>query len=766
MSLTTIERKRMIEVLAIGVTTLLLIGLSRLETRLFDLSETLAKNQDFFTTVVYFGLINFNVVLILILSFLIFRNVAKLVVERRRGVFGSQIRTKLVATLMFFALAPTILFFYISARFIVTSFDAWFSEKVRATMHETQEAGARVYKQDQRRLESLARIALQRVHITKSDDPYFMEHPVMSPGQLDGFDGQYGLDNIKLFDRSGHLIWASRQQSDGGFNSSRDMFVIEALDRFAKEPALWSMSTVTGEDRQDVVKGIAPILHPSTKILVGAVLTETRFETQILRSIASIQQSFANLRPGAQLIKLSYLILLIVMALLVVFSAMWLGFYVARGITGPIQSLADGTREVALGNYGIQLTPKAEDETGQLVRSFNLMTKDLERHRSEADRAQLALLKSNEELDSRRRYMEVILKHVSAGVIAVSREGRVSSVNSAAEDILSINGRSVLGKSLEQALGKTLYLAIWEPIADGIRGVHDAVSFQVEVLIEQRHLNLLVDASKIADENGEDLGLVIVLDDASEQVKLQRVAAWREVARRIAHEIKNPVTPIKLNAQRLLRRFHEHFAGEDREVFESCLESILKQVDSLRDLVNEFSKFARLPGISPKHAQLNTIILDAANLFRMSYPQLKIDTLLSAQLPELFLDTDQMNRVLVNLLANAVEAIDLSKPESAIEVSSAMLVELETVRIEVRDNGCGIPEHLKDRVLEPYFSTKDSGTGLGLAIVHQIVSDHGGYLRILENSPRGTNVVIELPIGGVGLGRMPPSRLGDGQGKV
>lgn len=754
MSWTAVERKRVIEVLAILVTTCLLIGLSRLETRLFDLSETLAKNQDFFTTVVYFGLINFNVVLILILSFLIFRNVAKLVVERKRGVFGSNLRSKLVATLMFFALAPTILFFYVSARFIVTSFDAWFSEKVRSTMHETQEAGARVYKQDQRRLESLARIALQRIHVGRWDVRLGPEWPAVGTGQLDGFDTQYGIDNVKVFDRFGRVLWSSRALNDGSLIGDRDIFVTEALDLFAKESSLLSMSTVTGEDRQDVVKGIAPIFHPVTKELVGAVLTETRFETQILRSIASIQQSFANLRPSAQLIKLSYLILLIVMALLVVFSAVWLGFYVARGITGPIQTLAEGTREVALGNYNIQLTPKADDETGQLVRSFNLMTKDLERHRTEAERARLALLHSNEELDSRRRYMEVILKHVSAGVIGVSPDGRISSVNSAAEEILSLDARQVLGKTLKEALGQGLYQALWQPLADGLEGAHDVVSAQVDATVGNRQLNLLLDASRIADENGEDLGLVIVLDDASEQVKLQRVAAWREVARRIAHEIKNPVTPIKLNAQRLLRRFHERFQGEDRDVFESCLETILKQVDSLRDLVNEFSKFARLPGIRPRLTNVNDLMNDVANLFRMSYPQVKIETRLDPDLPMLFLDRDQMNRALVNLLTNAVEALALEGERGLIELRSQLLKQVETVRLEVRDNGPGIPEPLKERVLEPYFSTKDSGTGLGLAIVHQIVSDHGGYLRIQENPPRGTNVIIELPTGSVGTSRL------------
>ena len=241
---TAAERKRVLEVAAIVVTTLLLVGLSRLETRLFDLSETLAKNQDFFTTVVYFGLINFNVILILVLSFLLFRNVAKLVVERRRGVFGSSLRAKLVATLMFFALAPTMLFFYVSARFIITSFDEWFSDKVRATMHETREASEKVYRQDKRRLESLARIALQRLMNQSAGRPAAAQSDADdSRDVLDGFEAQYGLDNVKVYDRGGRLIWVSRTQPDGKGAEVQDPFVAEALERFANSPGMQSANT-------------------------------------------------------------------------------------------------------------------------------------------------------------------------------------------------------------------------------------------------------------------------------------------------------------------------------------------------------------------------------------------------------------------------------------------------------------------------------------------------------------------------------------------
>ena len=740
------ERKRIFEIGAMVVVTLLLVALSRLETRLFDLSETLAKNQDLLT-IVYFGLINFNVVLILALSFLLFRNVAKLVVERRRGVFGSNLRAKLVATLVFFALAPTVLMFYVSSRFIIQSFDEWFSDKVRATMHQTQEAGTKVYRQDQRRLESLARIALQRIKLIAPEDPAAVEQQLMLPGQLEGFETQYGLDAIKVYDRQGLLLWSSRSvDADRIGQRDADAFVVEALERFNQEAGLWSMSTVADENQQDVVKGVAPIVHPAAKQLIGLVMTETRFETQILKSIEGIQQSFANLRPGAQLIKITYLILLAVMTLLITFSAVWLGFYVARGITGPIQSLAEGTREVALGNYNVSLTPKTDDETGQLVRSFNMMTKDLQSHRAQADEARIALIHSNEELDQRRKYMEVVLKNISAGVIAADPGGRITSVNSAAEGLLKIDANAVTDRRVADGLGRELYESLWKPVAEKL-AARDIFSAQLDVNVGGRNLTLLVDGSRIVDEHGEDMGLVLVFDDATEQVKVQRVAAWREVARRIAHEIKNPVTPIKLSAQRLLRRFHEKFEGEEREVFESCLDTILKQVDSLRDLVNEFSKFSKLPEIKPRMANINDVIKDVCDLFRNSYPNVVIDTKGLTELPEFPLDKDQMNRVFVNLVANAIEALDGESGQGRIEFRSMVLRNLNTVRVEIADNGCGIPPNLRDRALEPYYSTKDGGTGLGLAIVNQIISDHGGYLRIAGNEPRGTKMVIELPMG-------------------
>jgi len=434
------------------------------------------------------------------------------------------------------------------------------------------------------------------------------------------------------------------------------------------------------------------------------------------------------------------------MALIIVFSATWLGFYVSKGIIAPIQSLAEATREVVLGNYEVSLSPQADDETGQLVRSFNSMTRDLKLQGARVQDFTRKLEATNEELERRRKYMEVVLRNISAGVISVSSAGLVTSCNRAAERLLGIDAYRVLGREIKQALGEDLWRIFWQPVAER---ASSKTNFHCQVELHEmgRALTLLADGIRIEDETGEDLGLVMVFDDASEQVKVQRVAAWREVARRIAHEIKNPITPIKLSAQRLLRRFGDQFNGKDHEVFANCIETIVAEVDSLRDLVNEFSKFSRLPTIKTKLEDLNAIISDVVGLYSVSYPKITFDTSgLPGNLPLLSLDREQMSRVFNNLVSNSVAAISETREPGRISFSCSVLEGGKFARLELRDNGGGIPDKLKDKVLEPYFSTKSEGTGLGLAIVNQIITDHGGYLRFNDNYPSGTVVIIELPL--------------------
>ncbi|SME88005.1 sensor histidine kinase [Pseudobacteriovorax antillogorgiicola] len=738
------EKKRLVEFILIIVISVVLVALSRLEGNLFELSKQLSEHQDFLTSVVYFSLININVVLVLVLSFLIFRNVAKLVLERRRGVIGSRLRSKLVVALVFFALAPTALLFYISTRFLTESFDTWFSAKVEATMHKTREAGALVYERDKRRIEGLARIALQRIDVASSY-PFENSWSQIDTQRLKGFAQEYRVFGVRVFDRDGQVIWSSAlSYNDEPISIQTRQFVLGAIERFRAYPGMTSRAVVDVDQGRDVVRGVAPIVDPSSQAIVGVVLTEERFDTQILKSVEGIIQEFANLKPGAELIRLSYLILLVLMVLIILFSATWLGFYVSKGIMAPIQSLAEATKEVALGNYEVNLVAKTDDETGQLIRSFNSMTADLKAHEQQVRDFTAKLEKTNVELDQRRKYMEVILRNISAGVISVSSSGIVTSINRAAEKLLGISAEGAINHHESLVFTGYLMESFWKPIQER---VSESAEFtgQIELDVGDRSLTLLADGIKISDEAGEDLGMIVVFDDASEQVKAQRVAAWREVARRIAHEIKNPITPIKLSAQRLLRKFGNQFEGKDQQVFSSCVETIVSEVDGLRDLVNEFSKFARMPAVRTQPENLYNLIRDVVGMYSLSYSHVTFDIgQLPKDLPLVQLDREQMIRVFTNLIANSIDAL---AEVGLISISASMLPGYEVVRVSIADTGCGIPDRVKQKVMEPYFSTKKHGTGLGLAIVNQIVSDHGGYLRIQDNVPEGTIVVMELPVG-------------------
>lgn len=738
------ERRRLLEVLAMVGVALIFVALSRLEGRLFDLSKALAQHQEFLSSLVYFGLINVNVVLILILSFLLFRNIVKLVIDRRHGVIGSKLRTKLVIALVFFAVAPTALLFYISTRFLTESFETWFSSRVEATMHRTREAGAMVYDRDQRRLSQLARMALQRIDVVEPAPFEQMALPTINPSRLRNFAREYRVSSVRVYNRDANLIW--HNESGKNEPSARELrFAVHALQRFQQNPSMISRAIIDADDGRDLVRGVAPIYSVRDKRLLGVLILEERFETQILQSVESIIQEFASLKPGAELIRLSYLILLVLMVVIIGFSAIWLGFYVARGIIAPIQRLADATRQVAAGNYGINLEVKSDDETGQLMRAFNSMTRDLREHAAKVTIFTRQLENTNEELDRRRKYMEVVLRNINAGVISVDSKGQIASINRAAERLLNIEAANCLWKPIDEALESRVFEVFWKPIAERVQ----VGSFSGEIDFSEagRDLTLLADATRILDEEGEDLGIIVVFDDASEQVKAQRVAAWREVARRIAHEIKNPITPIKISAQRLLRRFGDQFEGKDHQVFVTCIETIISEVDALRDLVNEFSKFSRLPSVKTKPEDLNSVLLQVVSLFSMSYGHVDFDVSgLGQDLPPVQLDREHMVRAVTNIVSNSVASIPEERERGLVAIKTRLLEDYNTVRLEIADNGCGIPDHLKQRVLEPYFSTKKEGTGLGLAIVNQVVTDHGGYLRIIDNQPIGTIIVIELPL--------------------
>jgi len=397
---------------------------------------------------------------------------------------------------------------------------------------------------------------------------------------------------------------------------------------------------------------------------------------------------------------------------------------------------------VASGDLDFHLDLEAKDEIGTLVGAFNKMTHDLKTSKLQLEKSNIALQRTNLELERRRKYMETVLENVAAGVISLDKEGRITTVNKSAERMLDVRAADVLGKNYRKVL-RPGYRKIARELIKEINATRsESIEKQMEITLKDKALTVLASVNILRDERGEYLGMVAVFDDLTHLIKMQRLAAWREVARRIAHEIKNPLTPIQLSAQRLYKRYRDKI-GDEISVFEECTNTIIHQVNELKNLVNEFSNFARMPSVNPTPNDLNEIIGESLILYKEAHRNIRFRFFPDPQLPIFKVDREQMKRVIINLLDNAVAAVD---GDGLIEIEVKYNPSLQMVTLEVRDNGCGIPDEDKPKLFEPYFSTKKAGTGLGLAIVNTIISDHNGYIRVRDNHPKGTRFIIDLPL--------------------
>jgi len=481
----------------------------------------------------------------------------------------------------------------------------------------------------------------------------------------------------------------------------------------------------------EIIVGIAPLATGSGGEVMGVIVASHFIPKSLAAKMREISQAFVEYKQLKILkkpIKSSYMMALLMVTLLIVFSATWFGFHLAKDITVPIKELAEATDRIATGDLNFRIPIKAADEIGTLVQSFNQMTGDLQVSRLE--------------LEQRKKYMEIILKNVAAGVISMDEKGTVTTINTSAEQILGIQGEEVVGRRLSEVLARDYLPQIEEGLlADFRSSQKDSMERQVTVNLKGKSQTLLINLTHLKDEEGKSMGVVAVIDDLTQMIKAQRVAAWREVARRIAHEIKNPLTPIQLSAQRLRRRYLEKLQ-DDGAVFEECTRTIVNQVGELKNMVNEFSNFARLPASNPTPNHLNEIVKETLVLFQEARTEVRFD-FHPQEVPVFNIDREQMKRVLINLIKNSLAAIGR---EGEIKIRTSYDARLQTVRLEVSDNGRGIPDEDKGKLFEPYYSTRKSGTGLGLTIVNAIIADHNGYIRVRDNAPQGTTFLIELPV--------------------
>ena len=685
-----------------------------------------------------------NILLIFLIVYLVGRNLVKLFFERRRGTLGAHLNLKFALTFGILTTVPTAILFVVSSRIVGDSIDTWFNLEIDNTLEESQRIAEYYYQSaSDESLRFGHRIAAQ-----VRDQRLLREaNRAQLQERIASWQRDHDLGVVQVFSATGEELVAAVNPEipAADFSSVEGEIVAQALAGEAVAQAL-----AVGGRR--AVRGAVPIR--STFLpdeVVGAVVVNVFTPVALAASLRNIQlahDDYRTLQPRAGDIERSYRLELLLFSLVTLLFAVWWGFRTAKGITEPIRALAEGTAEVARGNLDLAVEKLSEDELGFLVDSFNRMTRDLKE-------ARLGLERTNAELERRRNYMEIVLRNTGAGVLSLDAEGRIQTLNPSAQRLLGFApGEELVGVRLEELLVRPEQREILE-LVDRLRpGLRESQRRQIRVPRDGDLLTLLVTASLLHDETGRIVGRVVVLDDYSQLVKVQRMQAWQEVARHIAHEIKNPLTPIQLSAQRLRRRFRARLTpqGADRRIFDECVAAISSQVEGLKILVDEFSNFARLPQADPKPDDLNRIVLAAAARYAGT-EGVDFQTALDPELPPIEIDAEQFGRLLTNLIDNAVAAIregaaageGAPPPRGHVELRTAYEASLHAARLEVLDNGIGIPPEHRASIFEPYFSTKNSGSGLGLAIGSRIVADHGGYIRAYDTPPRGTRFVIEIP---------------------
>lgn len=712
------SKRRQRELWVIIVTVSMMLIFAFVEVQPPDVST----ENSLFSNIGFFLLINVNIILFGLLVFLVARNLAKVVWEARRGARRSRLRWQLVSAFVGLSLLPNLALFFIAGGFVTRSFDRWFDLQIVNALKGSLEIQETYYQNAVNNAISFARQLSQRITREELFEP---ERAEELKDFIQAKQREYHLAILQLFslDRRAVAMSLSEQVPTG--------ITIEPDKEFFNR-ALRGLQAVATQDfgEGEVIRGAAPV-YGNERQIVGVLVADYYLPKSLKKQSKQISEFYGQFRRQEILqtpIKYNYIWTLFLVTLVIILVAIWFGLYLAKGITVPIQKLADGTHEVAHGNLDYKIESGGDDEIGILVNSFNQMTSDLKRN--------------SIELERRGKFVETLLANIAAGVISVDPEGKIATWNKAAAQMLGIPGNAALGKNYDGVFKADTLPAIRE-ILEGAKS-HETVEREIQIWSADSLITVVVIAATLRDEEGEGIGVLLFLEDVTQIAKVQRMEAWREVARRIAHEIKNPLTPIQLSAERLRKRYAPLLQG-DGAILDKCTSTIIAQVEELKNLVNAFAQFDRLPATQVAANDLNEIVGEALFLFQEGHDGIKFEFNAGA-MPALALDRVQIKRALINLLDNAVAAVaSNNNGQGAVTLATRHERTHGCVYLEIADNGPGLPAESRARVFEPYFSTKKNGTGLGLSIVSAIVEDHHGKIRVRANEPTGTRFIIELP---------------------
>ena len=722
------RRKRRLERGAIIALFAGLVALILVQREVIDLGPGFSDNQGLVALVS----INFSVLLMSLLLVMVLRYLYRIFFEKQG--YGS-LQTKMVVAFICLSLVPTLLIFYYSYRQLVRGHDLWFSPQIESALNDSIELTESALNMDNHLLAAFSGDIL---------DKYINLKAPFSGEKLRDFlednRSRFHLTSVEIYGRDGRreavagdetlpLIYSDWFERQFGFN----------------QPWINTVETGTG----DLTRLVWPIFPDNISdnpaplnYLVTGRLTMVPIRSQ-LEDVRHVLVGYQDALKIQRPFRVTQLTALTAMTMLSVFLSVWIGSHLAGSLSRPVTDLVNVTKRVAAGDWDFALNPPARSgEFAELVESFNRMTRNLKEMYAE--------------LDSRRRFVETVLRNVSTGVVVLDPSGTALHLNPAARHILA--GEPAREQNKPEQLPATASPGDFEPalplppaLAAMVREVRNPQS-QLKK-IKDRHVHfslgdnfvsLTASVTPLHNEEGDRLGYLLSFDDLTELERAQRLAAWREVARRIAHEVKNPLTPIQLSAQRLRRRFLTRLAGEDdAAIFEECTEVIIRQVDEMKQLVDEFSRFARLPEIKPRPGEFAAFLEESLALFRQAHPAVDFNLKINDKIPVFSFDPEQMRRVLTNILDNAVTAM---QERGQIDLTLEADADMSSLRLTIADSGPGLAPEIQNRLFDPHVTTKEGGQGLGLAIVRTIISDHGGFIKARNRPESGAKFIIELPL--------------------
>ena len=722
-------------------------------------------------TLLLYALSSLNFAAFIVFSFILLRSLLKLRRERRERQLGSRIQTRLLVYFIGLSLLPIAAMAAFSYLFLNRSIEKWMGrlpENVVERVREQQRDSLAAQNENLRETATLLATAIKARPQSEWQSA------------LDQLATTGELSAIAIISESGQVL----ARSDALLPPSQRDELNGVLEH-ARDPNAQASETLTDGKGFDLTA--VPLTATSRLILVPHRLGDT----DVNDTIAGSQKEYQHLLQRQRKVRLLGLSTLGLMTLLLLFASTWVAIHLARGLAAPIRSLAEASKEVARGNLSHRVDTVADDELALLAESFNQMTAELEENRGHIEEGATALRDKNLALEERRNYIETVLESLSTGVVSLDQNDCVTTINTAAISILRLSEAPPAWAKLTTLLNSEDRVSLERLMRRARRAGRAAEQSQLTRGSVGGAVPVALTATALRGPNGDGRGVVLVIEDLSELLSAQRAAAWSEVARRIAHEIKNPLTPIQLSAERIARNFRVRLNGvngsepgadrgphagsprgvvdatgfpdadstngngfalteENREeltrVVEECTTSITREVAGLKALVDEFSRFARMPPPRMEPGDLNEVIRQAAQLYAERLDGVDLQMALADELPPAMLDTEQLKRVFVNLTENALEALAAMPDERGLTIKTRHDAARDLLIATVEDTGEGIPAGDFKRLFQPYFSTRGRGTGLGLAIVARIITEHGGRVYGEANVPHGARFVIELPV--------------------